>query len=127
MLTAAHPARASDLTLVFPALQPGGQVSVAIFQSGADWKSRSRPAWAGIRRVEGQQLSLELDLPSGVYGVMAYHDRNSNGRLDTLPIGLPTEPYGFSNNARGTFGPPTWSAANFTLTPAGATQTLRLK
>lgn len=121
------PAQAADLTLLFPALKSGGQISVAIFQNAADWKARSRPAWAGVRPVQGEQVRLELDLPPGAYAVMAYQDRNSNGRLDTLPIGVPTEPYGFSNNARGNFGPPPWSAATFTLPPQGATQSLRLK
>ncbi len=58
---------------------------------------------------------------------MAFHDVDSDGRLDTLPIGLPTEPYGFSNNARGTFGPPAWRQATFGLTTGGARQVIRLR
>lgn len=126
-ITWLQPAKAAELTLVFPTLKAGGQVSVAVFKTGADWKARARPAWTGSRPVQGEQLRLELNLPPGAYGVMAYQDRNSNGRLDTLPIGVPTEPYGFSNNARGTFGPPAWSAARFTLPPQGAIQSVRLR
>lgn len=126
-MTWVQPGKAADLTLIFPGLKSEGQVSVAIFRTAADWKARSRPAWAGVRPAHGEQVRLELDLPPGAYGVMAYQDRNSNGRLDTLPIGVPTEPYGFSNNARGSFGPPQWAAASFTLPAQGATQSLRLK
>ena len=31
----------------------------------------------------------------------------------------PTEPYGFSNNVRGSFGPPSFQAASFTLALGG--------
>ena len=42
-----------------------------------------------------------------------FHDENNNGILDTNLFGLPTEPYGFSNNARGRFGPPSYDKAAF--------------
>ena len=45
-------------------------------------------------------------LQPGRYAVQIVHDRNSNGRLDTNLIRIPTEPVGFSRNARGRFGPP---------------------
>ena len=38
------------------------------------------------------------DLAPARYAVAVYHDVNGNGRLDTVPPGLPTEPYGFSND-----------------------------
>jgi uncharacterized protein (DUF2141 family) len=44
-------------------------------------------------------------LPKGKLAVRAFQDLNGNGKLD---IGLfgPKEPYGFSNNVRGTFSEP---------------------
>jgi uncharacterized protein (DUF2141 family) len=36
-----------------------------------------------------------------------------NGKLDTNRLGIPTEGYGFSNNARNLFGPPSFAAASF--------------
>ncbi len=35
------------------------------------------------------------------YAIDAFHDLNKNGKLDTNWPGIPKEPYGFSNNARG--------------------------
>jgi uncharacterized protein (DUF2141 family) len=80
-----------------------------------------------MRTVSGVVLRLSRELPPGDYAVMAYHDRNASGRLDTLPVGLPTEPYGFSNNNRGMFGPPAWRAAAFRLAGPGARQVIRLR
>jgi fermentation-respiration switch protein FrsA (DUF1100 family) len=48
---------------------------------------------------------------------VAYHDRDADGRLDTLPIGLPLEPYAISRDAPARFGPPAWRAAAFHLVP----------
>ena len=46
------------------------------------------------------------NLKKGKYVIKAFHDINSNRKLDTGTFGIPKEPYGFSNDARGRFGPP---------------------
>ena len=50
-------------------------------------------------------LTLE-NLDPGTYAVRFFHDENENQRMDSGKYGKPTESYGFSNNARGFFGPP---------------------
>jgi uncharacterized protein (DUF2141 family) len=47
------------------------------------------------------------------YAIAVFHDINSNGKLDRNALGLPLEPYGFSNNARNTFSAPSFSQASF--------------
>ena len=42
-------------------------------------------------------------------------DLNGDGEMNTNPFGIPTEPYAFSNNARGQFGPASWADAVFTV------------
>ena len=59
------------------------------------------------------------DLPFGRYAISAYHDENGNGELDTGLFGIPSEDYGFSNNARGGFGPPDFADAAFDFTESG--------
>ena len=46
------------------------------------------------------------DLKPGKYTVKVYHDIDKNEELNANTFGIPKEPYGFSNDARGTFGPP---------------------
>ena len=46
------------------------------------------------------------DLNPGKYSFKYFHDDNDNKKLDTNWIGIPKEGYGFSNNAKGHFGPP---------------------
>ncbi|RZL88403.1 MAG: DUF2141 domain-containing protein [Variovorax sp.] len=50
-------------------------------------------------------------LPAGRYVLKLFADENGNAKLDTNMMGLPTERYGFSNDARGNFGPPSFDAA----------------
>ncbi|MDV7400114.1 DUF2141 domain-containing protein, partial [Arthrospira platensis SPKY1] len=59
-----------------------------------------------VVEIQSTQVVVTLELPKGAYAVSAFHDINNNGKLDTNPFGIPKEPYGFSNNARGIFGPP---------------------
>jgi len=46
------------------------------------------------------------DLAPGNYGFSFFHDVNDNGKLNKNFLGIPKEPYGFSNNEKGMFGPP---------------------
>lgn len=55
------------------------------------------------------------DLPYGVYALAIYHDVNNNGKLDKSFVGIPKEPYGFSNNARSKWGPPKYEIAQFEI------------
>ena len=40
-----------------------------------------------------------------------FADENGNGKLDTNPVGLPIERYGFSNDAKGNRGAPDFETA----------------
>lgn len=57
-------------------------------------------------------------LSPGTYAISAYYDRDSNGMLNTGLFGIPTELVGFSNGAKGIFGPPAFKKAAFTLSSA---------
>lgn len=69
---------------------------------------------AGIISNGSSEILFE-NIPAGMYAVKAYHDENENGELDTNFLGIPSEDYGFSNDARGSFGPPSWEDASFML------------
>ena len=51
------------------------------------------------------------NLDPGQYAIILFHDENGNGKLDSNALGVPTEPYGFSNNVRGFLGPPAYQKA----------------
>lgn len=118
--------RGAALEVGTPGLTAEGSVVVAVFDKEADWKSRDRPVRTQ-RVAAGPDSRLRIEgLAPGRYGLMVFHDKNNDGRLNTWPIGMPSEPYGFSNNARGRFGPASWQAASFEVR-GDSVQTLRLR
>lgn len=53
------------------------------------------------------------DLPYGEYAIMMFQDMNGNMKLDKGFMGIPSEPFAFSNNFRPVFGPPKWKDCEF--------------
>lgn len=63
-------------------------------------------------KVSGKEVTLTFeDVGAGDYAISTFHDENDNSKLDTNFLGIPNEPYGFSNDARGSFGPPSFEKA----------------
>lgn len=92
-----------------------GEVRIAIFDSREKYDNKKNPIHAVVIPVEGDTLTWNDDLSYGDYAIAVYHDKNTNGELDTNLLGIPKEAYGFSNNARGRFGPASWDDAHFTV------------
>lgn len=78
--------------------------------------------------VQSGNLEIALpELPAGTYAISCFHDVNGNGKLDTNFLGIPTEPYGFSNNARPKFRAPNWEEAKFDWQPGAEMLRIRLE
>lgn len=66
--------------------------------------------------VTGKTCTVSIkDLKPGKYAIRYYHDENLNGKMETNMVGKPLEGYGFSNNAAGVFGPPSFDKCLFEL------------
>ena len=74
------------------------------------------------RSGNGLTAVCKIDnLPPGEYVAFAFHDCNSNGKVDSNFVGMPVEPIGFSNGVRPQLFPipktPTWKSAAFSVQP----------
>jgi uncharacterized protein (DUF2141 family) len=92
-----------------------GQVLCALFSSATDFPKKTDKAVARAKSVISQrQASCEFrGVAAGRYAVSVVHDENSNGKLDTNFMGIPSEGVGASNGAKGHLGPPKFEAAAF--------------
>jgi uncharacterized protein (DUF2141 family) len=54
----------------------------------------------------GEVEHIFEDMPAGRYALRVHHDADGDDEMDTNFVGVPTEGYAFSNNARSRFGPP---------------------
>jgi uncharacterized protein (DUF2141 family) len=120
---AATAAFAGDLTIEISGIAPDqGKVYVAVYDGPETFPLSGRRRVGQVVAAEHEHLTLHFkDLPPGHYAAVAFQDLNDNGKLDKNFLGIPKEPYGFSNGARGSVGPPKFSEAAITLDPDGAT------
>ncbi len=124
---AAAPRGEAGLTLSFPTLKAHtGALHVAVYDSAQAWKGGAAVASVNVPAAEPTP-SVRLDLPAGTYAVRVFHDVDGDGRLGTNGFGIPVEPYGFSNDAKGMMGPPSFEAAAFTVAPGENAQALSLQ
>lgn len=127
-VTAAAPAASTaTVTLNFDREARTGQIMVALYDSQAAYDGNGQPVRHAMVDASADPASAVFEgLPAGTYGAKMFHDVNGNGRMDTNPFGMPTEPYAFSNNAVGNMGPAGWDRASFAVT-GDTTQTIRIR
>ena len=120
----ASAASATDLAIqIENILNSDGYVRVALHRrvDGVDFPDEAGAVAGTFRRaLAGSMRFVFTDLPPGEYAVAAFHDQNGDGELGTTVLGIPTEPYGFSNNARGFIGPANFASAAVTVSADSA-------
>ena len=91
-----------------------------VFESDKGDNSQQRPGIVGglVKKVMPGETEGTLELEEGTYSIGFFIDKNDNEKLDTNFLGIPKEQFGFSNDAMGRFGPPSFEAASFTLQEA---------
>jgi uncharacterized protein (DUF2141 family) len=121
------PAYAADLTVEIKGLtSANGKVLISLFDKADGWMQKGLKTAVAPAQKDGVTYEFK-DLPMGDYAISIHHDENGNGKFDTNLVGMPIEPYGFSNDAMGNFGPPTFEQAKFKLDVTKKTVTLNLK
>lgn len=76
------------------------------------------PAKSGFFKPDSNKTvnSITFDnLAKGKYAAIVFQDLNGDGTLNTNFLGMPLEPYAFSKNAIGLFGPANFKQASFNL------------
>ena len=91
-----------------------GEAYIAIYRATDDFPVFGKQFKGKTSTIAGTTSKVVFSkLPDGSYSVAVYHDKNNNKILDKNYLGIPTESYGFSNNARRTFSAPSFEEASF--------------
>lgn len=116
-----NPVSAAELVVrVAGVTAPMGQIGYSLFASSAGFPMDNSGARAVWLPADPQGVTCRFnDVSAGSYAVSVGHDLNGNQRVDTNFIGLPTEQWGVSNNARPWLRAPRFDEAVFTV-EAGA-------
>lgn len=64
-------------------------------------------------KINPQNAQANMKLPFGEYAITLFVDFNGNKKIDKNFLGIPKEPYGFSNNVIGNMSAPTFDQAKF--------------
>ena len=116
-------ANADELIVRVDNIKEAGEIHIAIYDSAEAFEAdRGEKGGAApgitqgtIEMVEPGSVTYRYELPPGTYAIGIFHDANLNNRLDNYFFGVPREQYGFSNNARGFMGPPSFEDAAFSV------------
>ncbi len=105
-----------------------GAVEVLVFDNEGAFPKKPEKAIARQRaRLEAGSARVEFrNLTPGTYALSAYHDVNDNGKMDANFLGIPKEPTGASNDARGRMGPPSFKDAQL-IVSADTTVTITMQ
>jgi uncharacterized protein (DUF2141 family) len=93
-----------------------GTVACALFESPDGFPTDYLRVATNIMMIRVRKARARCDfedIPPGTYAIAVIHDENMNGKLDTNWLGIPTEGYGFSRDAKRLIGVPSFAAASF--------------
>lgn len=122
-------AEAADLRISVGGVRSAdGLLMIAVYDDPARFRQEGA-AIATIRlKARAGEANVTLNgVSPGGYAIAAFHDENANGELDANLLGIPTEGYGFSNDARSSFGPPSFDAAQVEVGSGPRTASIDLR
>lgn len=103
-----------------------GKLFIALYNSEKDFlKNEMKGSIVDIK--DGKAKATFENLEKGIYAVSSFYDKNDNGKLDTNFFGIPKEPTGLSNNAKGRFGPPKFRDAKFNISTSQTNIKIKFK
>ena len=86
-----------------------GQIRIGVFDKKKGFLKREAAIRHYYITVKSKIESITIkDLPKGDYAFSMFHDENSDDEFNQNFLGIPKEPYGFSNNVKPKFSAPSY-------------------
>ena len=122
-LSLMSPAFAATVTVEVRNIETKGEMHLAIYDDADVFENDNGEKGGAakgiidgvIEEVGTGTATYTFELPSGTYAIGIFVDTNYNNEMDRNFFGVPKEQYGFSNDAKGSFGPPSFKDASFTV------------
>ena len=118
------PAFAGTVTVEVRNIEKKGEMHLAIYDDADVFENDNGEKGGAakgiidgvIEEVSPGTANYTFELPNGTYAIGIFVDVNYNNEMDRNFFGVPKEQYGFSNDAKGSFRPPSFNDASFTVT-----------
>ena len=93
-----------------------GDIRIGVFDTSGNFLKEGFTFKKYKIAVENNTETIIIDdLPQGEYAFMLYHDKNADGELNRNFLGIPKEPFAFSNNVKPKFAKPVFEECKFSL------------
>ena len=117
------PAFAGTVTVEVRNIETKGEMHLAIYDDADVFENDNGEKGGAakgiidgvIEEVGTGTATYRFVLPNGTYAIGIFVDTNYNNEMDRNFFGVPKEQYGFSNDSKGSFGPPSFKDASFTV------------
>lgn len=96
--------------------QADGPLMIQLFKGEEAFDAGSPLVATAVSATSDKTVVTFNNIEVGDYALRFFHDENGNGKMETNFFGLPSEGYGFSNNAKPNFGPVPYSEMAFVVT-----------
>ncbi|WP_347372740.1 DUF2141 domain-containing protein [Aequorivita sp. Q41] len=101
----------TTITVSVPCKSDEGNVLIGLYNENTFLKAAPIMS-SSAEIIDGKATATFKNVTPGSYGISLFQDKNNNKRMDFDTNGMPTEPYGVSNNNM-SYGPPMWQDAKF--------------
>jgi uncharacterized protein (DUF2141 family) len=128
-MPAAPPAETASITVTVSALvSTTAAVRLYFYNTREGFLKSGKWAFSKSVKPGGKsEFSIPVDLPKGEWAVAITQDMNNNDKIDKNFLGIPTEPYAFSNNIRPTVAAPGFDECKFVVDGPGKVVSIVLK
>ena len=111
------PSETNTLTLTISNINNiEGNLRIGLFNTGESFLEEGQAYRSFNVEVNDESETIVIkNLPKGNYAIGLYHDKNSNDKCDRNFLGIPKEPYAFSNNFKPRFSAPTFKDCQFEI------------
>ena len=122
-MSAALAQSANTITVVVDGLRNDqGNVRCGLYNSPVGFRETGKEFKGVVAPISGGKATcLFSDIPPGSYAVALFHAEHNETTLPTGAFGIPKLGYGFSRDAKGSFGPPSFDACAYKYTGGPST------
>ena len=119
VLLGAGAAQAGDVTVTLTGVQARGGTVYVTLQTESEFMQSAGLAQRVDGPAAGPVTVTFRDVPVGAYALSAFHDENGDQRMQSSPMGIPTEGWAMSNGDA-LRGPPTFGLVSVQIGADGA-------
>ena len=107
---------------------PQGIIWIGIYDSAENYLVKEKAIVEGFEVHQTGKFRMDIpELQYGTYAIAIFHDINSNGELDRNVLGIPSEPYAFSQKPKSKWRLPKFHEVQFDFSQPNQKLNARLK